>query len=205
MTDAEHFSRANESVYKRMQTDPDFKRQMQTKYPGAVELVQPRPNGTFRGTSPANMTWHHGNKPGSLQLADFNDHKTYHKIYHPDGKGGRNKWGGGTKYRKQGVLMITINGFDELLQKRNDLPNAGWLYVDTDFDLESENDILNRKYYLAENDDEEMEFDDEYGTFLESPILKAIIENKIEHHPNSSKEELLKAVTYYLENDDFLD
>ncbi|MBU6956189.1 RHS domain-containing protein [Pseudomonas sp. CVAP len=100
MTDAEHFSRANESVYKRMQTDPDFKRQMQTKYPGAVEHVQPRPNGTFRGTSPANMTWHHGNKPGSLQLADFNDHKTYHKIYHPDGKGGRNKWGGGTKCRK---------------------------------------------------------------------------------------------------------
>lgn len=50
-----------------------------------------------------------------------------------------------------------------------------------------------------------MEFDDKYGTFLESPILKAIIENKTEHHPNSSKEELLKAVTYYLENDDFLD
>lgn len=101
--------------------------------------------------------------------------------------------------------MITINGFDELLQKCNDLPNVGWLYVDTDFDLESKNDILNKKYYLAENDDEEMEFDDKYGTFLESPILKAIIENKTEHHPNASKEELLKAVTYYLEIDDFLD
>ena len=46
------------------------------------------------------MTWHHGDSPGSLQLADFNDHKSYHKIYHPDGTGGRNKWGGGTACRK---------------------------------------------------------------------------------------------------------
>ncbi|UYK94967.1 HNH endonuclease [Pantoea ananatis] len=46
------------------------------------------------------MTWHHGDSPGSLQLADFNAHKSYHKIYHPDGTDGRNKWGGGTSCRK---------------------------------------------------------------------------------------------------------
>lgn len=48
------------------------------------------------------MTWHHGDSPGSLQLADFNDHKSHHKIYHPDGTGGRNKWSG-TSCRKLGV------------------------------------------------------------------------------------------------------
>ncbi|NIF24403.1 hypothetical protein F3J40_22785 [Pantoea sp. Acro-835] len=101
MTDKEHFSRANESVYKRLQTDAEFKREIQTKYPGVVDHVQPMRNGNFRGSSPKGMTWHHGDSPGSLQLADFNDHKSYHKIYHPDGTGGRNKWGGGTQCRKQ--------------------------------------------------------------------------------------------------------
>ncbi|WP_034915748.1 RHS repeat-associated core domain-containing protein [Erwinia sp. 9145] len=100
MTDKEHFSRANKSVFERLQTDLDFKRELQTKYPGVVEHVQPMKNGNFRGASPKNMTWHHGDDPGSLQLADFKDHKNYHKIYHPDGTGGRNKWGGGTTCRK---------------------------------------------------------------------------------------------------------
>ncbi|MBN6033096.1 HNH endonuclease [Pantoea ananatis] len=100
LTDKEHFSRANESVYNRLQTDPEFKRELQTKYPGVVEHIQPMKNNKFRGSSPKNMTWHHGDSPRSLQLADFNDHKSYHKIYHPDGTGGRNKWGGGTSCRK---------------------------------------------------------------------------------------------------------
>ena len=39
MRDKEHFSRANESVYKRLQVDPDFKRELQVKYPGVVEHV----------------------------------------------------------------------------------------------------------------------------------------------------------------------
>ena len=100
LTDKEHFSRANESVYRRLQIDPDFRRELQTKYPGVIEHVQPMKNGKFRGSSPKGMTWHHGDSPGSLQLADFNDHRSYHKIYHPDGTGGRNKWGGGTACRK---------------------------------------------------------------------------------------------------------
>ncbi|QCT21066.1 type IV secretion protein Rhs [Jejubacter calystegiae] len=100
LTDKEHFSRANESVHQRLQVDSEFKRELQTKYPGVVEHVQPMRNGKYRGSSPKGMTWHHGDTPGSLQLADFNDHKSYHKIYHPDGTGGRNKWGGGTACRK---------------------------------------------------------------------------------------------------------
>lgn len=45
------------------------------------------------------MTWHHENQPGVLSLVDYNDHKSYHKIYHPDGSGGRHKWGGGKTCR----------------------------------------------------------------------------------------------------------
>ncbi len=41
LTDKEHFRRANESVYQRLQTDPEFKRTMQTKYPEIVKYVEP--------------------------------------------------------------------------------------------------------------------------------------------------------------------
>ncbi|WP_034915749.1 hypothetical protein [Erwinia sp. 9145] len=101
--------------------------------------------------------------------------------------------------------MILIDGFEELLEKCGSLPDVGWLYVEESFNLNSIEDIKKRKYYIVENEDEEIDCEENYGTFLEAPIFKAIIENKLEHHPNSDKNELLNAVIYYLENDDFLD
>jgi len=71
------------------------------KYPGVVDHVAPGPRGGFKGTSPPGVTWHHNNKPGTLELVDYNDHKTYHKFYYPDGSGGKKKWGGGRKKRKR--------------------------------------------------------------------------------------------------------
>ncbi|XTZ40518.1 HNH endonuclease [Salmonella enterica] len=93
------FRKGNQSVYERLQTDPAFKQEMQTKYPGVVEHVQPNSRGNFSKYSPPDMTWHHENQPGVLSLVDYNDHKSYHKIYHPDGSGGRHKWGGGKTCR----------------------------------------------------------------------------------------------------------
>lgn len=101
--------------------------------------------------------------------------------------------------------MIVILGFDELLQKYKELPDVGWLYVESSFDIESRDDIHNGRYYFSENDDEEMDFEENYGTFLEAPIFTAIIENKLENSPNSAKEDFLVATMYYLENDEFLD
>lgn len=99
LSDAEHFSRGNQAISERMKNDPAFRREMQTKYPGVVEHVQPSSGGKFSTESPPGLTWHHENKPGVLSLVDRLDHKTYHKIYHPDGSGGRKKWGGGTGCR----------------------------------------------------------------------------------------------------------
>lgn len=99
LPDAEHFRRANQSVYERLEVDAEFRRTLQLKYPGVIEHVRPTRMG-FRGTSPTGMTWHHGDADGSLRLVDRNDHRNFHKIYHPDGKGGRNLWGGGTTCRK---------------------------------------------------------------------------------------------------------
>ena len=56
-------------------------------------------DSTMIARSNSATTWHHGNKPDRLELVDYLDHKTYHKIYHPDGYGGRKAWGGGNSYR----------------------------------------------------------------------------------------------------------
>ncbi|WP_242688728.1 HNH endonuclease [Photorhabdus tasmaniensis] len=99
LSDRQHFKRGNASVYKRLQTDLEFRREMQTKYPGTVEHVQPSSRGHFKGDAPTGMTWHHENESGKLSLVDRKDHNSYHKIYHPDGSGGRKKWGGGNGCR----------------------------------------------------------------------------------------------------------
>ena len=91
---------ANESLHSRLQSDPEFKKEMLTKYPQAVKDVQPSSTGRFSGKSPTGLTWHHGEEPGLLRLVDRSDHKAFHKIYHPDGSGGRYKWGGGSNCRK---------------------------------------------------------------------------------------------------------
>ncbi|ELX49246.1 hypothetical protein SEET535_16625 [Salmonella enterica subsp. enterica serovar Tennessee str. 4535] len=46
---------------------------------------------------------------------------------------------------------------------------------------------------------------DKYKGWLEYATFLAIIDNKLEHHPKASNEDLLDAVIYYLEEDDFLD
>ncbi|AKH62252.1 hypothetical protein GPY51_15640 [Photorhabdus laumondii subsp. laumondii] len=101
--------------------------------------------------------------------------------------------------------MKTISGFDQLLSLYKQLPDVGWIYIDKDFDTESTQDILNKNYYLAENDDEEFDMDETHGTFLECPMFADIIDNKLEHNPNAIKEDLIEAVIHYLVYDDFLD
>ncbi|WP_081336066.1 HNH endonuclease [Burkholderia vietnamiensis] len=46
------------------------------------------------------MTWHHNDEVGKLNLVDGSDYGDNHGIYHPDGTGGRDKWGGGQLGRK---------------------------------------------------------------------------------------------------------
>ncbi|MEK5039315.1 RHS repeat-associated core domain-containing protein [Sporosarcina sp. FSL K6-3457] len=102
-TDTYHFSKANESLHKAFQNDPAFKAAMEAQYPGVSKHVASTRMGTYRGTAPKGITWHHATssqvdgQKGWLQLVD----QKYHKIYHPDDIGGRNEWGGGTSCRKK--------------------------------------------------------------------------------------------------------
>lgn len=50
--------------------------------------------------SPSGLTWHHNRDVfGKLQLVDCLDHRSNHRLYHQDGTGGREKWGGGKACR----------------------------------------------------------------------------------------------------------
>lgn len=101
--------------------------------------------------------------------------------------------------------MKVINGFDALLKNYQSLPEAGWIFIDEDFDVLSKEDILKKNYYLSEDDDEGIDMEDNYSTFLESPTFKDLVINKNNHNPKSTRDEIIDAVIYYLENDDFLD
>ncbi|WP_257572516.1 HNH endonuclease [Janthinobacterium sp. UMAB-56] len=53
------------------------------------------------------MTWHHNDDVGRLNLVDRSDHADNHEIYHPDGSGGRDKWGGGRPGREGKLNPVT--------------------------------------------------------------------------------------------------
>ena len=87
LSDAGNFRQRNQSIYERMQQDPSFKREMQTKYPGVVEHVQSSSKGQFKGKTPSRLMRHYENKPYILSFIDKKDHKNYHSY----GFGGRKK------------------------------------------------------------------------------------------------------------------
>jgi len=99
-TDYRHFQESNRQLYYQMKADPSLKASIESKYPGTFDHVSPGKRGSFSGKAPKDLTWHHhGQVGGLLQLVDSADHNARHKDYHPTGKGGRNKWGGGTLCR----------------------------------------------------------------------------------------------------------
>ncbi|EMD1655004.1 DUF7716 domain-containing protein [Pluralibacter gergoviae] len=101
--------------------------------------------------------------------------------------------------------MKIIKGFSELLKKYDALPVTGWIFIDEDVDISSKEDLKKHNYYLPENDDEEFEMEDERSTFIEAPTFKDIVINKRTHNQKATGDEILDAVIYYLENDDFQD
>lgn len=100
--------------------------------------------------------------------------------------------------------MKIIKGLDGLLSIYKTLPKVGGFYVDDNF-VNDANVINNSNYYLPESEDEDEDMENSYRTWLEYPTFRDIIDNKFKHHPNATKDELLDAIIYYLEEDDFLD
>ncbi|MPV71353.1 HNH endonuclease [Burkholderia sp. BE17] len=95
-SDAVQFRLANKALIDRMNTDAAFRRDMLGRNPALSDWMK----DPDLSKSPVGMTWHHNDEPGVLNLVSFDDHRDNHGIYHPDGTGGRNKWGGGDAGRR---------------------------------------------------------------------------------------------------------
>ena len=105
--------------------------------------------------------------------------------------------------------MKTATGFTNLLKISKNISyyKACYIFVDSDFD-DTKKCIESANYYLSETteeDDDMEEQEDKYLAWLEYATFLAIIDNKLEHHPNASEDDLIEAVICYLEEDDFLD
>ena len=105
--------------------------------------------------------------------------------------------------------MKTATGFANLLKISKNIPESeGWyIFVDSDFD-DTKKCIESANYYLTETEEEDDDMDeqkDKYLAWLEYATFLDIISNKLDHHPNASEDDLIEAVIYYLEEDDFLD
>ena len=105
--------------------------------------------------------------------------------------------------------MITATGFTSLLKISKNIPNfeIWYIFVDLDFD-DTKKCIESANYYLSETreeDDDMDEQEDKYRSWLDYGIFLDIIDNKLEHHPNASEDDLIEAVMYYYEKDAFID
>ncbi|RJS94874.1 hypothetical protein [Salinisphaera sp. Q1T1-3] len=84
------------------------------------------------------------------------------------------------------------------------LPSAGWIYIETGIDTESIEGLKRTQYYLAENESEEMAFDEHMITFVEVLTLVDITENVKSRLARPKEDDILKAVYYFLGNNDFM-
>lgn len=103
--------------------------------------------------------------------------------------------------------MIIVKGISGLLNIFKGLEEPWCFFVTVGFKNEID-DIRNGNYLVAETEDEFDELDgipDEYKPWLEYQTFRAIIENKLNHHPQATNDEFLNAVVYYLEEDNFMD
>lgn len=101
--------------------------------------------------------------------------------------------------------MKTYHGLGELLLNKEKLADVGWLFIEKSFNSVSRNDILNRNFFFAENDDEEIGAERRYKTWLESPTFLDILDVVQEKNPAFTTNELIEAIVYYIEHDAFMD
>lgn len=97
MSRPRHNQLSNESLHEAFRDNPGFAAEMEKLYPGIVEGVQPGPRGAFSRSAPTpDVTWHHGETPGKMQLVPTDHHRAPGPVQdtlHPDGFGGFSIWG----------------------------------------------------------------------------------------------------------------
>ncbi|MDP4147489.1 MAG: hypothetical protein Q8936_23975, partial [Bacillota bacterium] len=100
VSDAKHFQEANRQLYNAFQSDASFAQSMEELYPGIIDGVKPGKRGAFPRQAPTkDVSWNHeANREGVLQLIPREQHQAkglIQSIFHPNGRGGMQNWGGG--------------------------------------------------------------------------------------------------------------
>jgi hypothetical protein len=98
-SDKAHFQEANKNLHQQMKGDSEFASMMENLHPGITKGVQPGSRGAYPRRAPTkDATWHHGVKPGNMQLVPRAQHRApgaVQQTLHPGGVGGMSTWGGG--------------------------------------------------------------------------------------------------------------
>uniref|UniRef100_UPI0018E45665 HNH endonuclease n=1 Tax=Tsuneonella flava TaxID=2055955 RepID=UPI0018E45665 len=92
-----HNQLSNQALHEAFEADPSFSTQMENLYPGIVDGVRPGVRGAYPRSAPTpDVTWHHGDNPGQMQLVPRDQHTTSgpaQDSLHSDGSGGYSNWG----------------------------------------------------------------------------------------------------------------
>lgn len=99
--------------------------------------------------------------------------------------------------------MKVYNGFYQLLQERDALPETGWIFVDKGKDIDSLAVARDANYYVAESEIEEIDFERSKRTFVECPTLLDVVSVLDRRPEKASAEDYLDAVIFYRQNDSF--
>lgn len=99
--------------------------------------------------------------------------------------------------------MKSYHGIKGLLDSFDEIPESGWISIKEAFSEQDDTEALT--FYIAENIEEKIDLEDNYDGFLEAPTFKDIVTNKQDHNPNVTLNEIIHAVNYYFEHDDFED
>ena len=92
-----HLQHANRQLHELFQANPQLAQRMESMYPGIIRGVRPGTRGAFPRRAPiSDLTWHHAQEVGVLQLVRRSQHISPGPIQeslHPGGRGGMDVWG----------------------------------------------------------------------------------------------------------------
>jgi hypothetical protein len=99
--------------------------------------------------------------------------------------------------------MKVYSGFYDLLKDAKSLPKTGWIFVESEVNMNSPESIYVAQFFIAESELEEIELERSKRTFVECPTLVDIISVLDKRSLKPSEKDYLCAVIYYREYDDF--
>lgn len=100
--------------------------------------------------------------------------------------------------------MKRIEGLAQLIDASPRLAETGWIFVADREDLATNATLVAADFLLADDDEEEIDMEDEYSTFVENHTFQVIVEMK-EKIGKPDPASVAEGCLYYLEFDTFQD